>query len=127
PYHDYLARKNFYGRYDEHVLRGARLLDSLYRTFKPQTPGLVKDSLKWQTIERIVTSADTLTDERTRKQARLVKKRPVSKLSGPNNAYFIGYLTYRKQQNRFQQEFDNQFGSNFNRYLTYLKKTYPSL
>ncbi len=127
PYHDYLARKNFYGRYDEHVLRGARLLDSLYRTFKPQTPGLVKDSLKWQTIERIVTSADTLTDERTGKQARLVKKRPVNKLSGPNNAYFIGYLTYRKQQNRFQQEFDNQFGSNFNRYLTYLKKTYPSL
>lgn len=127
PYRDYLARKDFYGRYDEHVLRGARLLDSLYRTFKPQTPVSVKDSLKAQTIDQIVTSSDTLTDERVERQARLVKKRPVSKLSRPNNAYFIGYLTYRKQQNRFRQEFENQFSSDFNQYLTYLKKTYPSL
>lgn len=127
PYRDYLASKAFYERYDEHVLRGTRLLDSLYRTFRPTTPVVVKDSLKWQTIRTIVVESDTLTDERSTAKSRLVKKPRLDKLNLPNNAYFIGYLTYRKQQNRFRQEFQNQFGGDFRRYLTYLKQTYSSL
>lgn len=127
PYRNYLATKSFYERYDEHILRGTKTLDSLYRTFKPTTVMAVKDSLKWQTIRRIVTSADTLTDERTNSGKRLLRKRRLDKLNLPNNAYFIGYLTYRKQQNRFRQEFESRFGSDFKRYLTYLKETYPSL
>lgn len=127
PYRDYLATKSFYERYDGHILRGTQTLDSLYRTFKPTTAVAVKDSLKWQTIRQIVVSSDTLTDERSKDPVRSLKKRRLDKLNLPNNAYFIGYLTYRKQQNRFRQEFDNQFGGNFKRYLTYLKQTYPSL
>ncbi|GAB3572117.1 hypothetical protein GCM10027578_31670 [Spirosoma luteolum] len=126
-YRDYLASKDFYNRYDEHVLRGTRTLDTLYRSFKPDTPISVKDSLKWQTIDRIVATADTLTDERSRPSARLLNKPRSSKLKGPNNAYFIGFLTYRNQQNRFRREFETQFGGNFTRYLCYLKETYPSL
>ena len=126
-YQNYLATKAFYERYDAHILHGTRLLDSLYHSFKPRTLVSVKDSLKWQTIRQIVDSADTLTDQRRKTDVRLVKKRPVGKLNLPNNAYFIGYLTYRKQQNRFRQEFKNRFGENFNRYLAYLKETYPSL
>ncbi|GAB3896384.1 aminopeptidase [Spirosoma agri] len=126
-YRDYLATKAFYERYDQHILRGTRTLDSLYRTFKPSTAVVVKDSLKWQTIRQIVVSSDTITDERSKDSIRLVKKRRLDKLNLPNNAYFIGYLTYRKQQNRFRQEFDTKFGGDFNRYLTYLKQTYPSL
>jgi predicted aminopeptidase len=126
-YKNYLATKAFYERYDEHILHGTRLLDSLYHSFKPETPLVVKDSLKWKTIQQIVDSSDTLTDQQVRSAVRLVKKRRLSKLNLPNNAYFIGYLTYRKQQNRFRQEFETRFGSNFRRYLTYLKETYPSL
>jgi len=126
-YKDYLASKMYYERYDDHVLRGTRTLDSLYGTFKPQTSEPVKDSLKWKMIRQIVSSADTLTDERSPSGVRSVKKRQLSKLNLPNNAYFIGYLTYRKQQNRFRQEFESQFNSDFGRYLTYLKQTYPSL
>ncbi len=126
-YRDYLATKAFYDRYDEHILRGTRTLDSLYRTFKPTMLIVVKDSLKWQTIRQIVASSDTLTDERSHSVLRSVKKRQLNKLNLPNNAYFIGYLTYRKQQNRFRQEFEHRFGSDFRRYLTYLKQTYPSL
>ncbi|WP_026260557.1 aminopeptidase [Spirosoma luteum] len=126
-YTNYLATKAFYERYDEHILHGTRLLDSLYHSFKPKTPLVVKDSLKWKTIRQIVDSSDTLTDQRITTAVRSVKKRRISKLNLPNNAYFIGYLTYRKQQNRFRQEFKNRFGSNFKRYLTYLKETYPSL
>ena len=127
PYRDYLATKAFYERYDTHILRGTQTLDSLYRTFKPATAVAIKDSLKWQTIGQIVVSADTIRDERSNGLVRSVKKRRFSKLNLPNNAYFMGYLTYRKQQNRFRQEFENRFGGNFSRYLAYLKKTYPSV
>ena len=126
-YKNYLATKEFYERYDAHILRGTRTLDSLYHSFKPKTPVSVKDSLKWQTIGDIVETADTLTDNRTNTGVRSAKKRPLSKLNLPNNAYFIGYLTYRNQQNRFRQEFEDRFGGDFKRYLAYLKKTYPSL
>ena len=124
PYRAYLANKAFFDRYDEHVLRGTRQLDSLYRSFTPVTPTAVKDSLKWQLIGQIVTTVDTLTNTSERP---LLKKRRLNKQKLPNNAYFIGYLTYRKQQNTFRTEFEQKFGGNFTRYLTYLKKTYPSL
>ena len=127
PYQDYLATKAFYERYDDHILRGTQRLDSVYRSFKPVTPGVVKDSLKWETIRQIVETSDTITDERSKLPARSIKKRPISKLNLPNNAYFMGYLTYRKQQNRFRQEFEKRFGGDFNWYLTFLKQTYPSL
>ncbi|GAB4027181.1 aminopeptidase [Spirosoma gilvum] len=127
PYQNYLASKAFYERYDEHILRGTKTLDSLYRTFKPATSVAIKDSLKWKTIRQIVISADTITDQRKGLSVRLIKKRNLSKPYLPNNAYFIGYLTYRNQQNRFRQEFEGRFGGDFKRYLSYLKQTYPSL
>lgn len=127
PYRDYLAAKAFYDKYDQHVLQGARMLDSLYKAFKPTTAVAIKDSLKWQTIRQIVVSADTIRDERSQAATRSVKKRQWNKLNLPNNAYFISYLTYRNQQNRFRQEFETRFGSNFTQYLMYLKQTYPSL
>ncbi|GAB4022356.1 aminopeptidase [Spirosoma koreense] len=126
-YQNYMSTKAFYDRYDDHILRGTRTLDSLYHAFKPDTPVALKDSLKWQTIRQIVVSVDTIRSEQSPTSVRSVKKRRLDKLNLPNNAYFIGYLTYRKQQNRFKQEFEKQFGGNFKRYLTYLKQTYPSL
>lgn len=125
-YRDYGATKAFYERYDDHILRGTRVLNKVYQSFKPQMPVAIKDSLKWQTIRQIVQTADTLRDERGR-AGRSLKKRPLNKLNGPNNAYFMSYLTYRNQQNRFRREFETRFGSDFNRYLTHLKQTYPSL
>ncbi len=124
PYKNYLDTKQFYERYDEHILRGARQLDSLYATFSPQTAVSVKDEKKWQLIGQIVSMADTLTGN---EPTRSIKKRRLSKLNLPNNAYFIGYLTYRKQQNQFRTEFEQRFHGNFTQYLTYLKQTYPSL
>ncbi len=123
-YRGYLASKGFYERYDEHVLRGAKTLDSLYRSFKPTASIAVKEQLKWSTIERIVVASDTLTDSRSQPFKR---KRRWNKINLPNNAYFVGYLTYRKQQNRFRQEFEQKFKGDFALYLSHLKRTYPSL
>lgn len=123
PYKDYLATKEFYERYDAHILRGTQQLDSLYQTFGPNLAVAVKEREKWKTIGEIISTIDTLTDTATR----TIKKRHPGKLKLPNNAYFIGYLTYRKRQNQFRTEFEKQFNNNFERYLTYLKQTYPSL
>lgn len=128
----YNAQLAYEERYTEHIVQGSQVLDGVYRTFKPTTPGAVKEAMKWKTIEQIMTAADTLTVPGTDSASggrsnRLVEKRLVARKKLPNNAYFVGYLTYRKQQNRFKTEFVTQFGSDFPRYLRHLKQTYPSL
>ena len=120
----YKARLVYIERYNEHILRGSQRLDSLYQTFKPSTPVGIKEALKWQTIEVITASADTLGGGRSNRR---LERRITKETDLPNNAYFVGFLTYRKQQNRFKTEFVSQFGGDFPRYLTHLKHTYPSL
>ncbi len=124
PYRRYRAAKTYDEHYYDHLLRGARLLHQVYREFKPSTPASVKETLKWQTIGRIVQTLDTIPGGRPNRSD---KSRVRAKTTLPNNAYFVGFLTYRNQQNRFKNEFDTQFGRDFSRYLTYLKHTYPSL
>lgn len=124
PYRNYLATNAYYERFDDHILRGTQTLNNVYKSFKPTTPVAVKERMKWQTIETIMTTTDTLTDGRLNHSG---KRRVWLKTDLPNNAYFVGFLTYRKQQNRFKTEFVTQFKSDFTRYLTHLKHTYPSL
>ena len=123
-YLDYRATKAYDEQYYDHLLRGTRLLDKVYGEFKPTTPVVVKEAMKWQTIGGLVQALDTIPDYRAN---RLHKRRVFTKTTLPNNAYFVGFLTYRNQQNRFKNEFITQFNSDFSRYLTYLKHTYPSL
>ncbi|MBC7920572.1 MAG: aminopeptidase [Ferruginibacter sp.] len=120
PYRRYLDRKAYQDRYYRHVLRGARQLDSLYAAFRPGLAEARKNRLKKNLIREIVETMDTLSGTGR-------KRTPVSDSLLPNNAFFIGYQTYRKRQNAFEQEFRTRFGSNFPRYLAYLKKRYPSL
>ncbi len=124
PYRNYLATKAYYERFDDHILSGTKQLDSVYSAFKPSTPVAVKEAVKWKTIETIMTTTDTLTDERVNHSGR---RRVWMKTDLPNNAYFVGFLTYRKQQNRFKKEFVTQFNGDFARYLIHLKNTYSSL
>ncbi|WP_234734939.1 aminopeptidase [Tellurirhabdus bombi] len=128
PYQTYLADKKYNEQYDEHILRGTRKLDSLYTTFKDQTVTAEKDSLKCQLIDQIVVTIDTLeVKQNGAGRQPFTKKRRITKQNLPNNAYFIGYTTYRQQQNQFRREFEERFQQDFRKYLTYLKKTYPSL
>lgn len=128
-YRAYLAERVYDEKYDEHILRGTRKLDSLYRHFGEQTPVSVKQRLKTELITQIVETIDTLTYGSVREQLPQpqTKKRKTGKLKLPNNAYFVGYLTYRKQQNQFRTEFEKRFNGDFKRYFSYLKETYPSL
>ncbi len=115
----YEYSKRYNDAYAQHVLRGAGQLDSLYATFKNRNRDPYKDLLKERLIGQIMRSADTLLagSATFRKQETEL----------PNNAYFIGYQTYKSKQNDFQKEFETKFGRNFKQYLTHLKQKYPSL
>jgi predicted aminopeptidase len=118
----YLERRAFNERFSDHVLRGAQHLDSLYRTFRADFTSQQKDSLKYQAIRRIVQTTDSLLVG-----TKLSKKALFDENKLPNNAYFIGYLTYKRQQNQFEEEFRTVFKANFKQYLAYLKQKYPSI
>jgi predicted aminopeptidase len=116
----YEEGKIFREKYSEHILRGSRQLDSLYMTFLPHFTPAQKDTLKYSLIRQIIRSADTLSVNG--KPRRLKWEEPL-----PNNTYFLGYVRYRAKQNQFEEEFRTRFNSDFRKYLTYLKETYPSL
>jgi predicted aminopeptidase len=115
--------KKYNDAYSKHVLGGVKQLDSLYATFSESLPMKVKDSLKNEAIKRIITSADTLLGGKLT----FSKKSKQGKTELPNNAYFIGYQTYKSRQDIFTKEFSEKFNNDFKAYFKYLKQKYPSL
>ncbi len=119
-YRQYEENKIFREKYSAHVLRGHDQLDSLYQTFSARLSKARKDTLKYGLIRRIIQSADTITVNG--KSRGFTWDEPL-----PNNTYFLGYVRYRAKQNQFEDEFKSKFNSDFEKYLAYLKRTYPSL
>lgn len=117
----YEFSKKYSDAYSNHLIRGAKKLDSLYSSFNKNLTITQKTSYKFDLISEIMDSADTLMNGEM--QARRKKHRPNAEV---NNAYFIGYLTYQSKQNQFEKEFRTKFGQDFKKYLTHLKKMYPS-
>jgi predicted aminopeptidase len=117
----YLLSKKYNDAWSEHMLRGTKRLDSLYETF-PGNNGRdeAKDVLKSDLIAVIVADTDTLLNGRYR-------SKPSKRFRELNNAYFIGYQTYRSRQNIFKEEFETKFASDFKEYFQFLKQKYPSL
>ncbi|MCF2447499.1 aminopeptidase [Dyadobacter sp. CY345] len=120
----YEFSKKYNDAYAQHMLRGISKLDSLYKTFSYKNPDSSrKDYLKNQVILKILNDADTLFAD----QITLKPKSRWTEKNVPNNAYFIGYQTYKSKQNQFRAEFETEFGQDFKKYLSYLKEKYPSL
>ncbi len=125
-YKTYTNSRNNQAKYIQHILHGADLLDSLYKSFTPEMDKVTKDNLKNGLIQKIMDATDTLTYSGRTKKA-LVTQNNTKKEPLPNNAFFMSYIRYRSKQNQFEEEFATKFNSNFKKYLTYLKKTYPSI
>jgi predicted aminopeptidase len=119
----YEFSKKYNDAYSQHILRGGEQLDSLYKTFKDSKIEIRKDTLKRNLIRQIVTTTDTLLGGRVA----FTKKGDSTETKLPNNAYFIGYQTYKSKQNTFRKEFEEKFGRDFKKYMAYLKDKYPSL
>ncbi len=117
----YLFQHRFREVFSNQIMKGSKRLDSLYQSFdKRKIDNSIKDSLKIAMIEQIMASTDTLLGRKTTKNSSVLGKKL------PNNAFFVGYLTYQSQQNEFRTEFEQKFNGNFAKYLVYLKKKYPS-
>jgi len=116
----YEFRKRYNDAISQHIVRGAKQLDSLYKSLNPKLTVSQKDRLKSSAIRQIVMNSDTLLG------ALVGKKYAWRGKKLPNNAFFIGYLTYHSKQNQFKTDFENKFKGNFQRYLSYLKTNYPT-
>ncbi|MEL6561978.1 MAG: aminopeptidase [Bacteroidota bacterium] len=107
----------------DHMLRGYKSLDELYRSeaFMNESDTTIKNQFKGNLIKQIVESLDSIdfpTDARFRK---------VFARRMPNNAYFMAFQRYRAKQNIFDQDFIKIHGSNIKNFIRYYADRYPSL
>jgi predicted aminopeptidase len=116
-YKQYIGEINDADFFSEHILRGAKELDSLYAKFSPNLSDSLKKEEKYQLIGKIINDLDTIHFSET-----FTFKKLKSKL--PNNAFFVGYITYNSDQGKLWDDFKNKFNSNFKAYLDYLEKQY---
>ncbi|GAB2647494.1 hypothetical protein GCM10027035_46410 [Emticicia sediminis] len=122
----YQFSKKYNDAYSQHLLRGAKKLDSLYKNFDKHMTIQEKKRQKIEMISTIINKSDTLLAGEFQKRLISRKKWALNDNNLPNNAYFIGYLTYQSKQNQFKDEFVKEYKGNFNNYLMYLKNKYPS-
>ncbi len=116
---DYLHEDQDYRKYSRHVLRGTKMLDSLYQTMKAEEPLESKKEKKKAMISRIMTSSDTLSLFKPRSKNANVRL--------PNNTYFMSFHLYQSKQDNFKNELDNNFGGDIKTYIGHLIKKYPFL
>lgn len=115
---NYKLSKKFYEDYSKHIASGTRKLDSLFQTFSPQMASIKKDSLKYDLIDEIMLSADSLSvNHKYKYQGR----------GTINNAYFTAYRTYQGKQSEFEDALKSKFNNNFKEYLAHLKNKFESL
>ena len=109
-----------YRKYSNHMLRGARMLDSLYRTFSIHYSTQVKRERKNTFIYKVVNSLDTLSLMSVKKPSKRFAKRL------PNNAYFMGFRHYHAKLPTFKKEFATQFKGNLKGYVKFLSRKHPA-
>ncbi|AWV97575.1 aminopeptidase [Arcticibacterium luteifluviistationis] len=114
----YKASKKFYERFSGHIAYGTEKLDSLFQTFPPEMASIKKDSLKYDLIDEIMLSADSLSQN---------SKYKYKGRGSINNAFFTAYRTYQGKQSDFENELESKFNNNFKEYLSYLKSKFQSL
>ena len=119
-YQTYLYEDQDYRKYYPHVLRGTRLLDSLYQAFKDESVESKKQK-KDMAIRRIVDTMDTLTLHTKRKPSKRYEKRL------PNNTYFMSYRRYQSKQLFFKEELDKLHSGDILRMIKAYESKYPFL
>jgi predicted aminopeptidase len=120
-YMTYLQEDSDYLKYVDHMLRGAKKLDSLYATMTESDLLEEKISLKENLIRKIVDTMDTLSLALTKEPSARFRK------ILPNNAFFINYRQYQAKQTEFAEEWRIKFGSDLKAYIAFLSDKYPFL
>ncbi len=120
-YITYMEEDKDYLKFVDHMLRGAKHLDSLYSTMTDKQPLEQKKTLKETAIRNIINALDTLSLELTTHPSGRFRKKL------PNNAYFMNFRQYQAKQDIFGDEWANRFNSDLRAYIEYLSGKYPFL
>lgn len=120
-YTTYMEEDKDYLKYVNHMLRGAKALDSLYSHMDSNDTEEKKLESKKEMIQRIINSLDTLTLALT--------STPSKRFRGelPNNAYFMNFRQYQSKQDTFATEWREKFDGDLRAYISYLSTKYPFL
>ncbi len=104
--------------FSEHVLRGLGRLDSLYNSFAPATTDLEKEMQKQKLISQIVEETGQLPLHQAAEwQAFFAEQEP-------NNAYFMSYERYKSGQEDLEQQLQQKFKGDLNKFVAYYKTMY---
>ncbi len=106
-------------KFIDHMLHGAMLLDTLFKSFDEKILNAEKDRLKYDLIEKIALSTDTINFLNS--DGRYVYK----SAENLNNTNFAALITYHAKQNDFSKDFDEVHKGDFKNYLDSLKKVHP--
>jgi predicted aminopeptidase len=117
-YKEYYYEDDDYTLFAEHMLRGTKSLDSLYKSYNTAQTKEEKVKAKEEQIKKIVLALDTLSLRLVEKPSERFMKRL------PNNAYFMSFVHYEAKQNFFEEECNAKFNGDLKQYLGYLKKKY---
>jgi predicted aminopeptidase len=120
-YTNYMEEDKDYLKFVDHMLRGAKKLDSLYNTMDPTSPIEGKLESKERVIRRIINSLDTLSLTLTSNPSKRFRN------VLPNNAYFMNFRQYQSKQDTFANEWKVKFDGDLRVYISYLSSKYPFL
>ena len=120
-YTTYMEEDKDYLKFVDHMLRGAKALDSLYNSMNPADSEDLKLDLKEKVIRQVITALDTLSLSLTSAPS----KRFRNEL--PNNAYFMNFRQYQSKQDTFSDEWTVKFDGDLRAYIAYLSAKYPFL
>lgn len=119
-YLEFINDDKDYSTYVGHILRGTKLLDSLYQSIAAE-PLEKKKLFKEAMIRRIIETMDTLSFTSDKKPSARFKARL------PNNAYFMSFIHYQSGQEDFWREWKQSFDGDIKAYVQYFKEKFPFL
>ncbi len=108
-----------YRKFSRHMLRGALVLDSVYKRIANRSVKEKKHD-KELIISKIVESLDTISLIRVKKPSKRFSKRL------PNNSYFMGFRHYYGKLPTFKKEFNQTFKGDLPAYIKFLSRTHPA-
>jgi predicted aminopeptidase len=117
PVHNFNIRASDYSKYLNHMMFGAKKLDSLYSSIEKLEIS-EKRNLKTIKINEIVAALDTVPFTNKARFNKVFENKP------PNNAQLMSYLRYHSYHDLLEQEYINDFNADIRAYILHLKDRY---
>lgn len=118
----YNQEERDYRKWTAHMLRGADVLDSLYKSSVfISYPDSIKSKSKADLIRNIILRADTLNTTGFQKSSEYFRKHL------PNNAYFMSFIRYQAMQTDFTKTYRDQFYGDILHMIRFYREKFPFL